>query len=123
MKRFRAYLREDRLDELSKTTLGSYIKKSTSQIARHAHAGAKVPDTDKEAKNYHKGRLKKRMIGVRKAVNKLKRVERPKKTKPIKVRVAKMHQWSSHGISSLISRGISSGIKKGIIGVARKVLK
>lgn len=124
MKSFRAYLREDRLDELSKTTLGSYIKKSTTQIARHAAAGAKVPTHDKEAKNYYKGRVKKRLTGVRKAVNKLKRADKPKKVRPVKMRkVAKKNNFSHMGVHSMIARGISAGISKGIVGVARKVLK
>lgn len=121
MKSFRAFLREERLDELSKSTLGSYIKKANVQTAHHAAGYATVPKDDKEARSYHKGRLKKRMAGVRKATNRLKKADKPKKTKP--VRIAKKHQLSSHGVSGLISRGISSGIKKGIIGVARKVLK
>lgn len=122
MKNFRAYLREDRLDELSKTTLGSYIKKSTTQIAHHAAAGAKIPAHDNEAKRYHSGKVVKRLAGVKKATNKLKKAPKAPKAKPVK-KVAKKNSFSHMGVHSMIARGISAGISKGIVGIARKVLK
>ena len=122
MKSFRAYLREDRLDELSKTTLGSYIKKATPQIAHHAAGHASVPAHDKEARAYHKGRLKKRLAGVKKATNKLKKADKPKKVKPVK-RVPKKDSFQHQGVHALIARGIASGISKGIVGIARKVVR
>jgi hypothetical protein len=130
MKLFRAYLREDRLDEISKTTLASYIKKSSKEIAHHASAKEKVPKKDIEANAYHKGKLKKRLAGVRKATTKLKKqasVVKLPKPKPVKIakpkKVAKKNSLAGQGVYNLISRGISSGIKKGTIGIVRKVLK
>ena len=122
MKSFRAFLREERLDELSKSTLASYIKKANKETAHHAAGHASTPKGDKEARDYHKGRLKKRMAGVRKAVTKLKKVEKPKKA-PKPKKVPKKHSLGHHGVFSLISRGISAGIAKGTVGIARKVLK
>lgn len=119
MKTFREFLREDRIDELSKSTLASYIKKSNAETAHHAAGHASVPKHDKEARAYHKGKLKKRMAGVKKAVNKIKKADKVPKPK----RVPKKNQYGNQGVSSLISRGISSAIKKGVVGVARKVLK
>lgn len=122
MKTFRAFLREDRLDELSRSTLGSYIKKANAETAHHAAGHASVPKHDKEARAYHKGKLKKRMAGVKKATNRLKRAEK-KVPVPKPKKVPKKHQLGNMGVTSLISRGISSAIKKGVVGVARKVLK
>lgn len=122
MKRFRAYLREDRLDELSKTTLGSYIKKSSAQVAHHASAGAKIPDKDKEAKRYHSGKVVKRLAGIKRATNKLKKATKAPRVKPLK-KPAKKSSYGHMGVHSLIAKGIYTGVSKGIIGVARRIVR
>ena len=59
----------EQLDELSKTTLGNYVKKATSNIAKHAEKLGASKMGDDTSKNVDK--LFKRRVGVNDAVKRL----------------------------------------------------
>lgn len=63
------------LDELSKKTLGSYIKKATVATADHAHKSRDTVSRDEDGRAKEFGKAVKRIKGVSKAVDKLTKEE------------------------------------------------
>ena len=64
---------EENLDELSKKTLGSYIKKASRNAVRHTAQGMQA--TDKSSWTKHDRKLDNRIQGIHKATDKLTREE------------------------------------------------
>jgi hypothetical protein len=126
MKSFRQFLEEERLDELSRRTLVSYVKKSASQIAHHSANAEKMPKGDKDARDYHKNKAKKRLKGVKKAASKLRKghvvVVRPAaKPRTLKQMKKPKDGLGHQGIASLITRGISKLASKGVKAIAKRI--
>jgi hypothetical protein len=59
----------EQIDELSKSTLGSYIKKAASSVAKHSHKAGEMGYNDAGDKEYNKA--SKRLQGTNMAVKKL----------------------------------------------------
>lgn len=125
MKSFREYLKEERIDELSRRTLVSYVKKSANQIAHHSAAGENMPKGDKDAKNYHQNKAKKRLKGVKKAASKLRKghvvVIRPAANRSVKQMKKPKDGLGHQGVASLITRGISRLASKAVSHIAKRI--
>jgi hypothetical protein len=60
------------LDELSKKTLGSYVKKASNDLASSIHGERDAEQDDEhDAQEYHGKRAEKRMSGLERAGNKI----------------------------------------------------
>lgn len=65
----------EQLDELSKGTLGSYIKKASGEAVQRAHAQANAENRSLQFARWHGDKKWKRMTGIRKAADKLTKEE------------------------------------------------
>jgi hypothetical protein len=62
----------EELDELSKKTLGSYVKKASGDLASSIHGERDAEQDDEhDAQEYHGKRAEKRMSGLERAGNKI----------------------------------------------------
>lgn len=64
-------LNEEQLDELSKSTLASYVTKASGNLSRHAYASGKKYGKDAGASSTHYDLAQRRLGGLRKAAKKL----------------------------------------------------
>lgn len=65
----------EQIDELSKKTLGSYIKKASGEAVDRAHAQANAENRSLQFARWHGDKKWKRMTGIRKAADKLTKEE------------------------------------------------
>jgi hypothetical protein len=94
-------LDEEQLDELSKSTLGSYIKKSKSNIIMHGSTLG--TDINKRVKDKSAATMQKRAKGINKAVDKLTEEELDEAEE--KVKYVSGHGWGPGRVQVTTNKG------------------